>query len=58
MVMCGGCLGFGLLSIITPCLAEHFTWRGCLILLAGLFSQTLVSEMKFFSIVGLCLPFC
>ncbi|CAH8823740.1 unnamed protein product [Trichobilharzia szidati] len=47
MVMCGGCLGFGLLSIITPYLAEHFTWRGCLILLAGLFSQTLVGIALF-----------
>ncbi|CAH8452653.1 unnamed protein product [Heterobilharzia americana] len=47
MVMCGGCLGSGLMSIITPYLAHHFSWRGSLILIAGLFNQTLVGIALF-----------
>lgn len=46
--MCGGCLGAGLMAIITPHLAVHFSWRGSLILISGLFSQTLVS-FRFFA---------
>ncbi|VDP32049.1 unnamed protein product [Schistosoma margrebowiei] len=49
IVMCGGCLGAGLMAIITPYLAVHFSWRGSLILISGLFSQTLVS-FRFFVI--------
>ncbi|XP_018649290.1 putative monocarboxylate transporter [Schistosoma mansoni] len=47
IVMCGGCLGAGLMAIITPYLAVHFSWRGSLILISGLFSQTLVGIALF-----------
>ncbi|CAH8485207.1 unnamed protein product [Schistosoma haematobium] len=47
IVMCGGCLGAGLMAIITPHLAVHFSWRGSLILISGLFSQTLVGIALF-----------
>ncbi|TNN07546.1 Monocarboxylate transporter 14 isoform 3 [Schistosoma japonicum] len=47
IVMCGGCLGAGVMAIITPYLASHFLWRGSLILIGGLFSQTLVGIALF-----------
>ncbi|KAF8565281.1 hypothetical protein P879_02590 [Paragonimus westermani] len=46
-VMCGGGCGAGFLAILIRSLSRAYTWRGTVILMAGLFAQTLLGLALF-----------